>query len=572
MTSGISESPIVGLGKLLIDHRLQVPRHQRDYSWNEDRIKQLFDDIDEAIERKDQFYFIGLMVFLQTESGTPLTVLDGQQRLATAVIFFSAVRNWLRQYQEYQQDAAYIQEWFVGRAKLGTREPTSRLVLNAANNPFFTEHVITAVPIEETKAALSKLKRFDRNRRLLEATVYCHDRVARIVSESPDAATASRRLFQIVSFMEESVSAVRLVVQSEGAAYTIFETLNDRGQDLSPLDLVKNYMFGKADQLSPTTLRDLDARWAQMMATLPSVRPDAFLKAFWTSRNGRIQTPNLFDALKKEYREPPKLIDLSIDMLGASEQYVAIDTPEDVAWSSYSPATRQTIQNFKTIGSQQIHPIILAGLARFKGRELERLIRLLEVLLVRFQLIGGGRTGRLEISCARLAHLIFQQKVTDASAAFRELSDIYPEDDEFRDAFSKKDETSNQKIQYILKRLEEEERRLAHGSMSKELEPGSSLTVEHILPQHPGSAWDSVIRADPEVVEDCADRLGNLCLLTKVNRELGRAGFDTKKETYAKSALLITQKVTNYGTWGRAFIEKRQAHLAKLAVSAWRFQ
>ncbi len=54
------------------------------------------------------------MVFLNNPAGR-LVVLDGQQRLATAVIIFSAIRGWLTQYSEYQSDAAKIQEWFIGR-------------------------------------------------------------------------------------------------------------------------------------------------------------------------------------------------------------------------------------------------------------------------------------------------------------------------------------------------------------------------------------------------------------------------------------------------------------------------
>jgi hypothetical protein len=49
MVSGIAEAPPAGLGKLLMESRFIVPNHQRDYSWTE-QVKQLFDDIDSAIE------------------------------------------------------------------------------------------------------------------------------------------------------------------------------------------------------------------------------------------------------------------------------------------------------------------------------------------------------------------------------------------------------------------------------------------------------------------------------------------------------------------------------------------
>ncbi len=129
--------------------------------------------------------------------------------------------------------------------------------------------------------------------------------------------------------MRDKVSVVKLSVGSEEAAYTIFETLNDRGLDLSPLDLVKNHLFSKADEKSQDAVRDMEERWAQMMATLSNVRADNFLKAFWTTRHGRIRSVDLFGAFKKEYGTSDTAIDLSVDMLAASEQYAAIDSADD---------------------------------------------------------------------------------------------------------------------------------------------------------------------------------------------------------------------------------------------------
>jgi hypothetical protein len=72
---------------------------------------------------------------------------------------------------------------------------------------------------------------------------------------------------------------VTLFVQSEDLAFTIFETLNDRGLELSPLDLVKNFLFSRVSN-DAAMLRDMEDRWTQMMSTLANVRADNFLKAF----------------------------------------------------------------------------------------------------------------------------------------------------------------------------------------------------------------------------------------------------------------------------------------------------
>lgn len=566
MSNGITEAPAAGIGKLIMDNRFSVPNHQRDYSWTEEEVRQLFDDIEQALEKNSAVYFLGLMVFLNTPQGV-LVVLDGQQRLATAVIVFSAIRSWLAQYTEYQGDAAKMQEWFIGRSELGQKDPKPRLTMNSANDKTFNDYVIKAVARVDINAALEKLKKNDRSRKLLEATVQAHDRVAQLAAAKGESAASY--LFDVVKFMRDKVSVVKLTVSSEEAAYTIFETLNDRGLDLSPLDLVKNHLFGKADEKSEEAVRDMEERWAQMMATLNNVRADNFLKAFWTTRHGRIRSVDLFSAFKKEYATPDAAINLSVDMLQSAEQYAAIDAADDPVWGPYPKEARETVRSLRIVGSQQTHPVILAALARFDPQEMAKLLRLLEVVVVRYLLVGGGNTGRFETTCAILARKIHNKEVKTASEAFSELKESYPNDDEFQRAFRAKQERNNQKSQYFLKRVEAEAIRQAQAGA--ELTPGA-LTVEHILPKNPAAEWDAVIKEDPTLVEDCSLRLGNMCLTTDgANNKVGRKSFGEKREIFGKSALRTTQAVAQHTKWDRQDIDHHQAYLAKLAVQAWRF-
>ena len=569
MISGIAEAPPAGLGKLLMESRFSVPNHQRDYSWTEDEVKQLFDDVETAIADNSSTYFLGLMVFMEAQGN--LIVLDGQQRLATGVIFISAVRSWLSQYSQHQKDASQIQEWFIGRSELGEKQLQPRLIMNSANNQVFSDYIVNSVATEHISKALSKLKRQDRNRNLLEAALLCRNRIASIATETGDPDETAKRLIKIVLYLRDHVSVARLIVSSEAAAFTIFETLNDRGLALSPLDLVKNYLFGKAESHSKPRIRDMESRWTQMMATIANVKADNFLKTFWISRHGRIQNPYLFEALKRTYASPDSAVELSIDMLSASEQYAALESADDPVWSPYSMQTREYVRALKILSSQLIHPVMLAALNKFSVREVERLLKLLEVVIVRYQLVGGGRTGTLEISCARLAKMIYAGEVGTASDAFKEIKDIYPSDEDFQTAFQAKQERSNQKAQYLLRGLEKEERRLTAHGMSDEEELGT-LTVEHILPKSPGQAWNDVTKADEALLDECLYKIGNLCLLTKINKDIGTIPFDEKKKVYQKSKIILTHQVAEQSSWDRQAIEKRQTRMAKLAASFWRFQ
>jgi hypothetical protein len=568
MTLGLSEAP--GLGRLLIEYRFAVPNHQRDYSWTEDEVREFIDDIVSAVDNKTSVYFVGLMVFLGSDS-TNLVVLDGQQRLATAIIIFSAIRSWLNQYDEYRQDADDIQRDYIGHRELGGTTLRPTMTLNVANHQMFSDYVIHSRPMADLESAVSVLKRRDKNRLMLEAAIFTRKWVAQQAENIGDKARAAKYFFEFVNYLREKVGVVKLVVPDEEMAYTIFETLNDRGLELSPLDLVKNHLFGRAASHSATRIRAMEARWAQMMQTLGNVRADNFLKAFWTSRHGRIRTRNLFDVFKREYPSADAANDLSMDMLETSEQYAALETADDPIWARYSDRTRRAVRSFKIIGSQQAHPVMLSALAKFEPTEVERLLRLLEVGIVRYLLIVGGNTGRFETTCAILARKIYSGEVKTATAAHNELSSVYPTDDAFRHAFEMKEEENNQKAQYFLRQLEIEAQRVAQGQMPGELEPGT-LTVEHILPKNAGTEWETVLTADPTIAEDCTYRLGNLCLLAEVNRRLGREAFSIKKTTYGASLLETTRALSAFNEWGRRQIETRQENMARLAVATWRFQ
>jgi hypothetical protein len=570
VTNGSVEAPTIGIGRILREgSRYFVPHHQRDYSWSEDEIEQVLLDIEEARESGQDEYFLGLMVFMPTDRG--YMTLDGQQRLATTIVLLSSIRRWLRD-RGFDEDASKLQQDYIAERELGRSDQTPRLVLNEANNPVFEECVVREKATAEIEQKLSGLGRYDPNRRLYEAVLYCRARIDDLAGGSTtDQAAAARKLFQWVKFLHDQVKVVRLVVASEANAYTVFETLNDRGLDLTVLDLVKNHLFGKAS--GESQLRDTQARWTQMMANLSGVRADDFLKAWWTSRHGRVQTVQLFPKFKKLVFSSAAVREISEDMLTASEHFAALEVSDDPIWGGLSTATRDSIRALKLLGGRQVHPVLLSGIHKLKPRELERLVRLLEIVIVRYQLIGGGRTGRLEIACATLAHQIFQGKIETATDARQVLRDVYPADQDFKDAFRTKRETNSRKVLYLLKVLEiQERRRVGSKPGGIELVPGANLTVEHVLPKKPSSDWEPSLNADPELLEDCVDRLGNLCLLSNINRALGNKGFEAKRHALGESDLLLTRRVADERQWDRGAIEGRQTELATLAASAWRFE
>jgi hypothetical protein len=344
--------------------------------------------------------------------------------------------------------------------------------------------------------------------------------------------------------------------------------------EASAVDLLKNYLFGLAHEESRAgqLLGQVETRWAQITQTLQNAKEEDFLRVFWTSRHGRTQLDQIFEDVRSKYKSGAAANDLSIDLLEAAEHYAALDVSDDPVWGRYSQDARERISTLRMLGSKQIRPVLLSAIQCFESTEFERLLRLLEVVIVRWQLIGGERTGALEIQCARLAHLIFQRKIGTALKAREVLDGVYLSDSAFHSKFTEKDNLSNQKAIYLLKRIEEHERQVRLGDSAKELGPARGLTIEHVLPRNPSDEWLDETRADPALVADCALRLGNICLLSEPrNRDAGRNSFDEKKALYAASELLTTREIAVPKKWDRKAIHHRQAWLAKRATTVWRF-
>lgn len=562
------ETPTIGIARLLSEgNAFNVPHHQRNYSWTEDEIETLFRDLSHAMSEGESDYFIGLMVFIP-KSDREFTILDGQQRLVTTVITLSAVRSWLKA-RGFDSDAQQIQAQFIAARELGSKDFVPRIVLNEANNPIFRDYVVNEAPNEDIEARLKSEDRYSPNRKLLEAILFCREKVHELAAISNDHDSGAQRLFSLVKYFERSVKVVRLHVPNESNAYTVFETLNDRGLDLSVLDLVKNHIFGKASDA--VTLKEVQAKWTQMMGNLTNARGDDFLKVWWTSRNGRVQIPQLFSLFKSSVTDRDSAIAASADLFQASDMFSGLEVADDTIWGGFGEKARKSIKALKLIGAKQGHPILLSALGKFYQSEIEKLLWYLEVLFVRYQLIGGGRTGRLEIACAKAAQQIWAGTCTSCSGVMAAMKELLPSDSDFKLAFESKQERGSPKARYLLTCLENQAKsQSSGGGVGNELEVVGTLTLEHILPKSPDSSWTELQENDEFLREECTHRLGNMCLLTNVNQKLGSGAFEAKKSVYKASKLELTSSLDKYTSWGRSSIENRQKRMANLAAAYWR--
>jgi hypothetical protein len=95
------------------------------------------------------------------------------------------------------------------------------------------------VPIADIEKTLKDSRAEDRNRTLLRAALIINRHIEAKAASCTTADEARDYFISLIQYLTHTVQIVRFVLNGDEAAYTIFETLNDRGLELAPLDLVK---------------------------------------------------------------------------------------------------------------------------------------------------------------------------------------------------------------------------------------------------------------------------------------------------------------------------------------------
>ena len=142
----------------------------------------------------------------------------------------------------------------------------------------------------------------------------------------------------------------------------------------------------------------------------------------------------------------------------------------------------------------------------------------------------------------------------------------YPRDDEFRERLGSArlygGGDRREKTKLILERLE-------GGLGHKEIVPGASLTIEHVMPQTLSDAWKEHLGPTwEEDQEQFLHTLGNLTL-TNYNAELSNAPYGEKRTLFATSHVELNRHFESVDRWTATEIEHRSEILSDLALSLW---
>ena len=548
---------LVGIGSLLKDRQLGVPIYQRSYSWEEDQIRDYWSDLRSAFAKSDPEYFLGTIVLTAEGLADRHAVIDGQQRLATTAMFLAAVRE---EYDERGDDRApIIQTSYLADRDLDSGDVTPRLTLNSDDDSYFRGLVIggdTSGGIEATK----KSHEFIRNG-------YAQLR-GYVRATADDAGSEwAKKLSAWVTYVRDRVRVIVVDVPTEADAFLIFETLNDRGADLTIADLLKNYLFGKAgkrlDEVRDGWMQALGALDLTAEATLFTV----FLRHYWSSKYGATRERELYKSIKGNVTNEAGAVALVKELGTAAGFYSAIQSSDHDFWAKLGTGTRDNIETLLRLDLEQHRPLLLAAMQHFDGKELKKLLKSLVAWSVRGLIVGGIGGGTTERAYCEAAMSIRDGAIKTTDEVRVALTSIIASDEEFERSFTVARVTRAGLARYYILTLENYE----EGSAEPELvanDDEEKVNLEHILPKGAKSAdWPQF---SEEEAKAFVHRLGNMALLSKgPNSRIGNKPWVVKQPVLAASQLKLTAAAGAEADWTKATVQKRQAALAKAAVSAW---
>lgn len=511
----------------------------------------------------DSIYFLGTIV-LTRGAGNRLEVSDGQQRLATVSMFIAAIRDHLATGDGSEKRAATKYE---GKYLLEYNEVdgnfTQKIKLNDRDNDFFLRMILLP-PDSQERGGVSQL--YSSHERIMDAQRIIKKFVQNIISPF-SAREKSRELYRWIDFVTKLAIVIIIEVPDDINAYTMFETLNDRGLRASQTDILKNFLFG----MSRDRLGEIQTKWATMINVIESIGDDdlilSHIRHAWIAKNGPTVERELASKVKTTIGNMQQAIETVSYFEQTATYYVALMTSlEHPAWLRLGMTTRYHIYVITNIlRIEQIRPLMLAIALNFNDDEIKKAFKLLLSLSVRFLVVGVSGSGGLEKNYGTIAKEISAHTITKAKQITDQMTVNVPVDKSFEEAFRTIRVTKIPLARYYLRAIESFRR----GESNPEyggVDDTIKYNLEHIMPESNSQGWGIA----EEVAAAYHRRLGNMVLLNpSQNTSLGNGLYDAKKKILKESTLLTTQEAANYPRWLPDEITQRQQELAGSVSQIW---
>jgi uncharacterized protein with ParB-like and HNH nuclease domain len=571
-----------------------VPNFQREYVWEEKQVEQLLKDVFAEFPSSDtnsesDEYFIGSVVVSFGDEGedSPYEVIDGQQRITTAYIFLCAVKNYILAIENHRPvDGLKRAISDTATNSKGIDVPRYRVSLQYEDSRGVLESIAQEeVDLDSITQASSST----------ENIINAYRTVQGFLRQEFDANEFEIRRFY--AHFTKKVKLVRVLAMSVTRALRVFETINDRGVGLNPMDLLKNLMFRQSAKEDFDILKD---KWKELTDAIQAAdeKPNTFLRYFIYSKYDNVEREEVQSKVYEWFlnhesecgykTSPVEFVNSLVESAKAYNNFVQ-GKNKDGTHNRYLSNI-----NLLTATTKQHMSLLLAS-QHLKRDNFLKLSHEIENLLFVY-IITSQKTNEFERPFIQWASEL--RKVTDDSTlnTFIETY-IQPTKQNLAKRFEeiflqlKEKDFQGPKIRYILAKLTQYIDELAFGSepfADLETYINRQVEIEHILSQ---TLTQEIIESfdKPKEIKTYIPRLGNLTLIERpINASIGNAVFAIKKNAYKTSKFLLTKSIAEeivVGTntaidravqglkkideWISSSITERQHIIAGLAKKVW---
>ena len=578
------------IGDLLTQpYTFEIPRYQRDYSWQREEVGELIDDLIGS----DNSLYLGTMIFDASDKGRAgsVAVVDGQQRFTTIFLMLIACRTAAKRLT-FSQIEAQTQSRiaFVDPATGDTRG--TRLKTSSSIRDVFT------LMADSTWNESFPLKIGKKHVRL---QVRALKPAYQLISDTLDI-QSKEKLSKVLAAIYR-ISIIRIDVDAEEEAFSIFERTNARGVDLEVEDLLKNFLYQKG-------VPDLNKKWNEIIANADGTAL-RMLKYFYVARNGAVSKVDLYKRLKL-YSNTIGSTELLVEQLVDFSRFFALARREqgtdalikyfqELGWYAISTVAERTdrlqfsLQALRLFKVTQAIPLLYAAILCIQrleefsqqgaAKHFVRLAENLENYHFINSAVGEGQTNKIEGIYAKYciefnASNLFEKT---ANSLLTELQGVCLTASQFSEKFSQLGYSPQNLglLAYIFDRICNAGR--PPGQRVTIFNPNLNLTkrnhnIEHFAAQNP---------KEGEPRSEIVDSIGNLlaiCLRvnsslqndspeTKLKRLRGELSDKIENLGYVNDFLSTYEKRLEDGkAWDDTAIKERTEQMAQEAYTkVWKF-
>lgn len=501
-----------------------IPDYQREYDWNKENLNEFFDDINEL--EKNEHYFIGHMVCEGDFNGNEFKVIDGQQRITTITIMLCTIRDIFYKIEKMNLAQGIHENYIFSKDKdykeyviLENKMPYPVLQKYVQNTPDKKDTLLKPVKSGEKK--------------IIEAY---KDFLDRIQTWTEDELIVLRDKLL-------NLEIIFVAVSDEVDAFTIFETLNAKGKDLTPMDLIKNQIF--KNHPKQCHVNEPFDSWTTIIANTKESTLK-FLNNFWASRYKKVSDRKIYKNFIEKTKTDFNYESFIKDLLKDSELFKKMTLPKKEDWSSQQGEFDifLSLRSIRDFSVSVANSMILSVLREYEAKTISKeYCKKALSAIEKFHFINNAicslRSSGLDTMYSRYAKDLHQAKDKQAKhiildSFIKVLKEKQPKKEIFESKFDEKlyytrnDEKNKKLIQYVLFKIEYKEQ-------NKNIDL-LNFSIEHIYPENPNGKWNPI---DQKLISN----IGNLVLLdSSLNSNIGNDNYSSKKEKVIEKSTLVSTK------------------------------